>query len=291
MKTASNNLISLLQTSKQFYMLEIFTITPLAGNALRYTSFDSDISYNGSNYNSQGLLLKRSKISQTIGLEVSELEIDAYPTTANIGNVGFLAGCINGALDGAQIKLERLFYSSWANMTPVGGIILFNGLVGGLDANRTGASIKVSSIAELLAVPWPRLTYQAGCVWRLYDAGCGKNKISVTTTGAANSGGSVSAFHSNLTAANNYYDLGVIAFNSGPNSGSRRTIKSFANSSGNISLVFPLGSVPGGGDTFSIYPGCDHSYNSCVNKFNNLDANNYAKFRGMPFIPVPEVGI
>ena len=110
MKTASNNLISLLQTSNQFYMAELYTITLANNTALRYTTLDSDVSWNGNNFASQGLLLKRSRITQAVGLETSELEIEAMPTNATIGNVGFLAAARNGALDGAFVKLERIFY-------------------------------------------------------------------------------------------------------------------------------------------------------------------------------------
>jgi uncharacterized phage protein (TIGR02218 family) len=285
-KTASANLIALLQTSKEFYVAEVYTIAPLTGNAMHYTTFDSDISWNGTNYNSAGLLLNRSRISQVCGLEVAELEIEAFPTTANIGNVGFLAGCVNGALDGAQIKLERLFYSSWSDMTPVGGITLFNGFVGGLDANRTGALIKVSSLAELLAVPWPRLTYQAGCVWRFYDAGCGKNRTALTVSGAVTAGIDSGNFQTNLNQADGYFNLGVVVFTSGNCTGSRRTIKQHWNSYGGVRVTLPLPYTPSANDAFTIYPGCDHSYNTCVAQF--INGNN---FRGFPYIPVPETGI
>jgi len=285
MKTASNNLISLLQTSNQFYMAELYTITLANNTALRYTTLDSDVSWNGNNFASQGLLLKRSRITQAVGLETSELEIEAMPTNATIGNVGFLAAARNGALDGAFVKLERLFYPSWGS-NATGGITLFYGLIGEVyPITRAGATINVKSIAELLDVPWPYMTYQPGCVWRLYGNGCGLNKTSWTVNGNATAGGNISSFGTNLTQANNYFDLGVISFNSGNLAGVWRTIKSFAHTGGNMSLVLPLPEAPAGGATFTTYPGCDRQKTTCANK------NNSNNFRGFPFIPSPEVGI
>lgn len=286
MKTASNNLISLLQTSNEFYMAEVYTITLANNAALRYTTLDSDVSWNGNNFSSQGLLLKRSKITQAVGLETSELEIEAYPTNATIGGIGFLAAARNGALDGAFIKLERIFYPSW-NSNATGGITLFYGIVGEVyPITRQGATINVKSIAELLDVPWPYMTYQPGCVWRLYGSGCGLNKTTWTVNGNATAGGNISSFGTNLTQANNYFDLGVISFNSGNLAGIWRTIKSFAHTGGNMSLVLPLPEAPAGGATFTAYPGCDRQKTTCANKFTN--SNN---LRAFPYIPSPETGI
>ena len=109
MKDATPDLITLLANSKTFFMADLYTITLLDGTTVRYSSVDMDVTWNGDVYYSKGLLLNRNTINNKRGVEVDELEIDAYPTDATINGLGWLAAVRNGALDGAQVRLERLF--------------------------------------------------------------------------------------------------------------------------------------------------------------------------------------
>ena len=284
MKTVSGSLITLMAASSQFYVAEVYTLTLASGTPYYYTSFDSDVVWNGHTFTSGSLLLQRSKISQVCGMEVDELEIDAYPVTATIGGIGFLAAVNNGALDGATIKLERIFYPAFGQ-TATGAYTLFQGIVSDIEIGRTYARIKVQSSLELLQIPWPPFVYQPGCVWQLYGSGCGLNKAAFTAGGTVAAGTlGVSAFTSNINRPDNYYDMGVITFGSGVNTGVTRTIKSYTNSGGLISVVLPLPAIPAISDTFDIYPGCDRQLTTCTSKF-----SNQAKYNGMPYIPVPEM--
>jgi len=283
MKTVSAPLLTLIQNSSQFYVAEVLTITLLDGTALYYTLLDTDVVWNGHTFLSAGLLVKRGKITQVRGLEVSELDLEVYPTTALIGGIGFLAACRNGALDGATIKLERVFYPSWGAVA-TGGYSLFLGNVSDIEMGRSYATIKVLDMRELLQSPWPCNVYQPGCIWPLYGTGCGVSKAVYTRTDAVVAGTlTVNSFSTNDAQADGYYDLGVIKFTSGLNSGTTRTIKSFLHASGLVNLILPLNNVPVAGDAFDIYPGCDHQLTTCTSKFSNA-----ARFRGFPFIPVPE---
>lgn len=283
MKTVSGPLLTLLGASSQFYMAEVLTITLLGGAALYYTTLDTDVSWNGHTFSSSGLLLTRSKITQVRGLEVDELQIEVYPTTAQIGGIGFLAAVSNGALDGATAKLERVYYPAWGQAA-TGGYTLFTGLVSDIELGRTYATIKVSSQIELLQSVWPNLVYQPGCAWKLYSLGCGASKASFTVSSTVKAGTlTVNGFSTNLTQPDDYFDLGVITFTSGNNSGITRTIKNFLHANGIVNLVLPLSKLPVAGDGFTIYPGCDHSLATCTNKFSNS-----SNFRGFPYIPVPE---
>jgi hypothetical protein len=85
------------------------------------------------------------------------------------------------------------------------------------------------------------------------------------------------------TSSQGYYAQGVITFTSGVNNGRKRTIES--NSGGTLVLRVPLPDAPAPGDTFSVVPGCDHAYQTCIQKF-----ANGIHFGGFPFIPVPEAG-
>lgn len=283
MKTVSGPLLTLIDDSVQYYVAEVMKLTLLDGTVMYYTTLDTDVVWNGHTYSSSGLLIKRSKITQVRGLEIDELEIELYPTTAQIGSIGFLAAAINGALDGATLKLERIFYPAWGQ-TATGGYTLFTGIISDVEFGRTYAKIKVLSQLELLSFPWPALVYQPGCVWDLYGTGCNLSKATFTVSGAVVAGTlAISSFSTNLSQADDYFDLGVIAFTSGLNSGITRTIKSYLHASGLVTLVLPLNNLPVAGDAFNIYPGCDHSLTTCTDKFSNS-----VRFRGFPYIPTPE---
>jgi uncharacterized phage protein (TIGR02218 family) len=289
MRTANAALITYLATNDEYLMADLYTFTLINGTILRYTDKDIDLSVGGNNYSSNGLFIKRSRISLSVGLNVDNLQIDAYPTTANIGGVDFLEACRNGALDGGFLKLERAFFNSW-NDAPVGTITLFYGRVADVDLGRTAAQINIASILELLNAQWPINVYLASCVWSLYGNGCGLNKATFAANGVVSAGGNYSVFNTNLAAANNYYDQGIIIFTSGNDSGSRRVIKGFANANGQVTVIPPLPYTPETNANFTAYPGCDKTANTCLAKFVNVDANNNIKFRGWPYIPIPETG-
>ncbi|WP_205684437.1 phage BR0599 family protein, partial [Acinetobacter baumannii] len=48
----------------------------------------------------------------------------------------------------------------------------------------------------------------------------------------------------------------------------------------------PLLDMPAIGEAIRVYPGCDKRLDTCTNRFNNR-----ARFRGAPFVPVPETSI
>ena len=74
----------------------------------------------------------------------------------------------------------------------------------------------------------------------------------------------------------------------GPASGGRRTIAA-ADASG-LSLSYPLYGVPGPGDTFSAFQGCDKSFNSGSGQSCTARANT-GNYRGFEFVPPPNASI
>ncbi len=283
MKTSAG-LVGILRDYTNLQFSELYTFTLSNNSIYRYSSVDVDISWMGSIFKASELMIRRGAIRQAIGLEVDDLNITVVPTTANIGGVDWLAAVRSGALDGAQVKLERLVFKYWSNEGLIGGVTLFTGFVSDIEPmGRSGASLRVKSPIELLSVQWPRMTYESQCVWLLYGSGCGKNKVSMTVSGNVAAGGNTAVFPTNLAQANNYFDLGVIRFTSGNNIDAVRTIRSF--SAGNVTVGYRLTNTPAANHTFTIYPGCDKTQATCANRFTN--SNN---FRGFPYIPAPEAG-
>ncbi len=278
MKTVSTDLIDALANYADLKFTELYTITLLGGSLYKYTTLDVNVG----SFISGEMLLNRGAIKQARGLEPSSLSITMTPVTANIGGTGWLAAVRMGALDGAQIKLERAFYRWWASGQLIGTMKQFRGFVSDIDPiGRLSASVNVKSLTEYLAVQWPRMVYASQCVWKLYGVGCGANRTAFTVTGNVTANGTPNVFSTDLAQANNYFDMGVVRFTSGNNIDVSRTIKSF--SAGNVSVPYPLFNSPATNDTFQIYPGCDRQQSTCLSKFTN--GNN---FRGFPFIPDPE---
>jgi len=91
-------------------------------------------------------------------------------------------------------------------------------------------------------------------------------------------------------AVDDWFNLGVITFESGPNAPQSFEIKDWVQSSSQITLFVPLPEIPGVGNAFRIVPGCDKRRTTCRNKFALAGTTNYANgnvinFRGEPDLP------
>ena len=83
MKSASVALQAFLATSQQLYKADLYRIVLADGAVLLWTDFDIDVTVNGATYLSSGPPLKRSRIQQTIGLEVATLTIELLASPLN----------------------------------------------------------------------------------------------------------------------------------------------------------------------------------------------------------------
>jgi hypothetical protein len=300
MKTASPALQALLATN-QFLVADLYTFTLAGGQVLRWTAFDTDVIANGNTFASGapgGPFFDRqdnkAKCHWKIGVEVDTLVFDVVPGSATVNALPFLQACRLGVFDGAELQLERAFLAP-----PVGGVyppvaasagtvILFAGRVAEVDLGRSLATFNVNSHLELLNLNLPRNLFQSGCVNSLYDAACGVSKASYAVTGIAAAGSTPSLVNATLAQASGWFDQGSIAFTSGQNAGFARTVKSYtAGSPGTLSLIAPFPFAPAAGDAFTAYPGCDKTNGAggCA-KFANT-----ARFKGFPFVPVPETAV
>jgi uncharacterized phage protein (TIGR02218 family) len=291
MKPASTALQNLL-ASRQFFAADLYTFTLIGGGVLRYCSGDRDITAGGRLFTSQGPRLDRkdtkAKCHWKIGIAVDTLVFDVMPQASDLVNgQPFLAACVQGAFDGAELQLERAFMASYGD-TSTGTVILFVGRVAEIDPGRAIATFTINSHLELLNTQLPRNLWQPGCVNSLGDASCGVDLASFGIGGSAASASSASVIAATLVQATGYFDQGKLAFTSGANAGLTRSVKSWvAGSPGVIALLAPFPNAPAAGDAFTIYPGCDKTLgpNGCA-KFANT-----ARFKGYPFIPTSETAV
>lgn len=261
-------------------MCDLYTLTTSTGEVHRITSADIDVPHAGHLYSASGPSIGRGQVRVIRGLEVDTLALSIQsPADYLLSGMPFVPSALSGALDGARVLLHRAFMSGWG-AAPAGVVLLFSGRVSDLSGSRHSLSVNVKSDLELLNTKLPRNVYQAGCMHTVYDQGCGavKQLVSGTVTGH---GGTGHWLNSNIGHPGSWFANGVLTLTSGAMSGTQRTIKSHA--SGRFDFALPLPQAPGIGDTFSVYRGCDKTQTTCAIHFNNLP-----RFRGFPFIPVPE---
>lgn len=282
MKTASAPLRALIE-SGVYHKADLYTLTLIDGTVTYSTSADINLIWGGHTFLSDSPRLLRDKITQSLGLEVDTLSLSAYPTTLDlISGLAFGQAVRGGLLDGARLLLEVAYLSDWA--LPVVGVLHgFEGRVSDIDGGKLGYGIDVKSEIEALQGDMPKNIFQSTCNHTVYDPGCTLSRSTFTVSGSVTGSASLLGFNSNRTEANGYFELGVLAFTSGPNNGTRRTIKTFLNSGGAFTFALPLPFVPVVGNTFTAYPGCSRTKEVCLNKF-----ANQAHFKGYPFIPTPE---
>ena len=281
MKTATRELIDLLHGSDEFLMADLFRITLSNGQILRHTNADMPVVWDGQTYEAHKLIIKRGATRVAVGLDVDSntLEIAAEPDY-RLEGLQWSEAALGGALDGARVVIERIFFSDWA--TPVGAVVIFSGRVSDVSGSRSAVKVDVKSDIELLNVSSPRNIYQAGCMRTLYDGGCKVNREKFTVNGRVTANSATGTeLACNLTQADGWFNQGVIKFTSGRNAGLSRTVKEHKN--GRLSFALRLPFPPQSGDVFKIYPGCDKRQETCGRKFNNI-----VHFRGFPYIPAAD---
>lgn len=289
MRNASGSLIALLNSSTQFYVADVLTITQANGTVTRLTSADVDVTTVSQadglshTFSSTGPRFTRDQTKLGVGLEVDAMRLVLMPDPVAhlLGGVPWPAAAATGALDEARVVLERAFMAAWGN-TAAGTLILFSGRVGQVLPSRATVTMTVNSDLELLRAAMPRNTYQAGCLHTLYDSGCGINRTSYAVSGTAITGSTVNQLNVTDAHVTGYFDLGTVTFLTGANAGQTRTIKAWT-SGGVLVPAQPFAAAPAAGDTFTMSPGCDKAASTCSAKFSNL-----ARFRGFPQIPSPE---
>lgn len=281
MKTVAAELLTLLETG-HFAMADMYQFTLVNALVLRYTSFDYDITLDGNDYSSSGLLIKRSNLSWKNDLSVDSLNMEIYPQASGlVSGMPFLTAVRLGLFDGASVQLKRAFFSIPVSFPPVpaGSILMFLGRVGDIELARDKADFLINSHLELLNALCPRELYEANCSNELYGTICRATPITANGTVAV-----VNAVNSINTDLNDQYEIytgGIIEWTSGANDGLKGTISYSKDSL--MKFVIPFPSTIQVGDTFEATAGCIKTRAMCEFIFGNI-----ANFKGFPFIPLAE---
>lgn len=288
MRNASAALISLLNTGTEFQVADILTIVQADGTVTRLTSWSQRITvvsqYDGLSHTfAPTFPFKRGPTKLVIGTEVDSLSVTLEPAPTDLlGGIPWPAAAALGALDNAEVLLEKVFMAT-AGVTTPGTLILFWGMVGSPTLTRSTVELNVQSDLIILQSQFPRNIYQPGCLNTLFDDACTLVRASFLVSSHANAGSTVDSINTALTQATDYFNLGTITFTSGVNDGLSRLVRSFTHAAGVVVPMPAFPDAPANGDTFDIVPGCDKKLTTCDVKFSNL-----AHFRGLPVIPAAE---
>jgi len=286
LRTCSPALATALAGRVRLWSADLFRFTLIDGATnFFWTSFDSDLGYDGETYVSQAPWLTRSKWNVANTMEVPSLDV-----VLRAGNGEFNGGAQikqqihNGLFDGASMLLSRAYMEAPGNATTLGAIELFGGVVAGVTITGSKVAITCKGKNNLLDQYAPRNVYQIGCSHNFCDSNCTLNATAYTagyTVGA--SGVTQSFIPWNGTAPSNYalYANGEIIFSTGPCSGQSRTIMN-GNASG-LNLAYPLYEVPNAGDAFQAIQGCDKTLLTCTNVYNNAQHRD-----AYDFVPPPD---
>lgn len=298
MKPASSAALAIL-AGGIYERADLYDVTLADGAVYHFTSYDSSLSsviYPSATVNTYttGLTIVRGGTTQAVGLDAQELELTIAPKwdtpggPPTIAGYPFIQAARLGILDNASVLFSKLFMNKptlpGTIDTSPGAVAWFAGAVADMDLSRFAVQMKISSnLLVLSQVQMPKNLYQGACTHTVYDAGCTLLKATFTSTGTVGTVTNNAQFNTNLTQADDFFDLGVITFTSGLNTGFQATVKKFSHTSGVITTCLPFPGVVTAGDAFSIYPGCDRTQATCTTKFSNL-----IHFKGMPYVPVPE---
>ena len=279
MKSVEPALATLLQSSRAFFVVELFTLTLIGGQIYRWSGADVGIAYGGNTY-ATGPIVERGAVKTGVGLSVTSCDVTFYATDAiTVLGLPLLQAARRGALDGAELKIVRAFTDDPANPI-VGSVSVFEGRLADAEILSNAARYTVKSPVELLDAPFPPYVYQPGCVWSLYGAGCGVSKAAHALAVTVQGGSTRSVIVCGVTGSATY-DLGEIDGVTGVNAGVRRTVKQ--HTAGQLVLSFPLPDAPAVGDTFTVYKGCDRTQATCSSRF-----PGQGRFKGFPLVPRQE---
>jgi uncharacterized phage protein (TIGR02218 family) len=285
MKNAPAGLIAHLAAGGPFLMADLVTLTLQGGQVYRWSLADTNITLNSNLFTASTEagtqpLVSRGSIRQARGLEVSTMDLTlSTGDTAQLLGIDASLAAHNGALDWAQVRVERIFMPTWGD-TSLGAVILFEGGVAGVTPGATTIAVHVNSDLQKLQVQMPPHLFMPSCANTFCDAACGLNLATLTVSKTVAAGSTPSSLQGASGQADGYYANGVVSFTSGANAGSRRAVTSYV--AGVLTLAIPLQAAPATGDAFTVSPNCGRTKAGCA-----LFANS-TRFSGCPYIPPPE---
>jgi hypothetical protein len=237
-------------------------------NYYRYTSSMVPVVYAGQTF--EPMNIKRSSISNTANPNAGALTITTFRSNPVAGLFRFQPP---SAVVHVTIRRRHLTDTGAEFIVVWIGRILSAGFFGNeakLSCEPLFVSLKRTGL---------RLHYQAGCPHALYGNGCNLLPSAFRVTSVSFSADGTTVFASEISSEpDNFYAGGYIEYVS-IETGDIEQRQILSSSAGNLEVSLPPVGLNGAAELF-IHPGCNHTLEDCVTKFNNL-----LNYGGHPFIP------
>jgi uncharacterized phage protein (TIGR02218 family) len=244
-------------------------VTRRDGTVLGFTDHDQDITFSSQLYQaSTGYT--RSAIHTIANLSVDNLDIESALNSDTLDAADLRAGL----WDGAEVEI---FLVNWQNLGQ-GKVTLKRGTIGQVELKDTVFRAELRGLTQALQQQIVEL-YTPDCRADLGDARCTIDLAAMTVTGTVTSSIDRHGFTDTSRAeAAGFWNGGLVEWTSGANQGRKMEVKSF--SGGVFTLFLPMPGIIAAGDDYSLQPGCDKSFATCKNRYNNV-----LNFRGEPNVP------
>lgn len=211
-----------------------------------------------------------SEFSQTNELAKDPLKL-TLPRTDEL-SVLFIGGVPNQittvtVYKGHQGDTSEEFRSYW------------KGRVTGTSLENDAVTLECENIFSSMRRTGLRARYQKNCRHALYQRGCNLNDYDFATTASIiSSSGNVITVTDVLDSvgASGYYTGGMVELSTGE----RQYITKQSGFELTLLLPFRNLEIDSNGVSVTIYPGCDRTLSTCIDKFNNKE-----NFGGFPWIP------
>lgn len=277
-----------LLATRQFVFADCFTIIPLTGIPMRFTTAQMNMSVvpvgevDRQTYFADKVSIKGLKSQIGIGVEVDEQTVEVTYGPGNLWQeiLTFPKALLLGRADGATIRRDRFiaarFGSPW-----IAGTTMFTGEVAHLSTvGRMSATLNVKSALVKLNTKMPRDLWQPQCKNTWGDPICGLDQNVFAVSDVTLSGTTRTVIKT--TACNENFAMGKLHIESSDNVVRVRTI--LKASTTELHLIFPLDFLPPDGTDFVAYPNCRRLFENC----GDYHASPEEAFIGFPFVPVAE---
>lgn len=256
----------------------LWKVTWLNGTILGFTSHQENISgttlggvHTGVTYEASTGFDPRA-IRQTADLSVPNMNVVGFLRSPTITDEDLIAG----KWDFATVEV---FICNYKDLS-MGAGQLSRGTLGQVRTGRVNFEAELRGMIQRLQQTFGRII-QPDCDAIFGDARCGIALGPITVAGAITAVTSRRIVaDTSRSEATGYFTYGILTFTSGLNAGLSGDVKAFTSGTDVIEffLAFPYDIAQG--DTYSMTPGCDRSFPTCISKWNNA-----VNFRGFPHVP------
>ncbi len=268
MKTVSNELLEHI-SGEVTSLAHCWKISRTDDVVMGFTDHSQDIVFDGITYIAESGFIA-GKSQQTLELGGDDMLLQGILDNALIQREDIIAGLY----DFAEIEIFILNYEDISQ----GKLVIRGGWFGEIEIRNGDFSVQMHGLGQRLEKTIGNL-YSPSCRATLGDSKCQVDVQALEVSGSVTATINNRKFDdTSRTEDNGYFNYGKITFTSGENQGLSMEIKEFRD--GNFTLALPMPYDIAIGNSFTLIPGCNKSFGTCQNKFNNV-----INFRGEPHVP------